>query len=49
MLCERCGATTALLIDANDATNSGRFEGEARKMYHEYKLHDVPTWIIGRQ
>lgn len=45
--CERCGETAALLIFANDATDPGRFEDYARKMYHEYKRLDVPTWIIG--
>ena len=45
--CERCGETAALLIYAHDATDPGRFEDYARKMYHEYKRLDVPTWIIG--
>ena len=47
MPCERCGATVALLIFADDATDPGRFEDYAPKMYHEYKRLDVPTWIIG--
>ncbi len=47
MPCERCGATAALLIFADDATDPGQFEDYARKMYHEYKRRDVPTWIIG--
>jgi hypothetical protein len=45
--CERCGAAAALLIFAYDAMDPGRFEDYARKMYHEYKRLDVPTWIIG--
>ncbi len=47
MPCERCGATATLLIFACDATAPGKFEDYARKMYHEYKRLDVPTWIIG--
>jgi hypothetical protein len=47
MPCNRCGETAALLIFAYDATDLGQFEDYARKMYHEYKRLDVPTWIIG--
>ncbi len=45
--CDRCGAVVAMLIFAPEATNAGRFEDYARKMYPEYTRLDVPTWIIG--
>jgi hypothetical protein len=37
----------ALLIFAPLATNPGRFEDYARKMYPQYTRLNVPTWIIG--
>ena len=37
----------ALLIFADGATDPGRFEDYARKMYPEYTRRDLPTWIIG--
>jgi hypothetical protein len=45
--CERCGVKLAMLIFAPDATDVGRFEDYARKMYSEYKQLNVETWIIG--
>lgn len=47
MQCERCDAGVALLIFAPEATDPGRFEDYARKMYPEYTRLDLPTWIIG--
>ncbi len=37
----------ALLVFAPDATDPGRFEDYARKMYPEYTHLNLPTWIIG--
>ena len=34
--CERCGSVVAMLIFAPEATDSGRFEDYARKMYAHY-------------
>jgi hypothetical protein len=45
--CDRCGSVVAMLIFAPEATDPGRFEDYARKMYPEYTRLDVPTWIIG--
>lgn len=45
--CDRCGTVVAMLIFAPEATDPGRFEDYARKMYPEYTRLDVPTWIIG--
>jgi hypothetical protein len=45
--CERCGAVVAMLIFAPAATDAGRFEDYARKMYLQYSRLNVPTWIIG--
>jgi hypothetical protein len=45
--CERCGAVVAMLIFAPKATDPGRFEDYARKMYPQYNRLNVPTWIIG--
>jgi hypothetical protein len=45
--CERCGTMVAMLIFAPQATDAGRFEDYARKMYPEYTRLNLPTWIIG--
>src|ERR1700738_3752155 len=45
--CERCGDVVAMLIFAPTATDPGRFEDYARKMYPQYNRLNVPTWIIG--
>ena len=45
--CERCSAVVAMLIFAPKATDPGRFEDYARKMYPQYNHLNVPTWIIG--
>jgi hypothetical protein len=45
--CERCGAVVAMLIFAPVATDPGRFEDYARKMYPHYARLNVPAWIIG--
>ena len=45
--CERCGTVVAMLIFAPNATDPGRFEDYARKMYPQYNHLNVPTWIIG--
>ena len=36
-----------VLIFAPAATDAGRFEDYARKMYPQYSRLNVPTWIIG--
>jgi len=36
-----------MLIFAPKATDPGRFEDCARKMYPQYNRFNVPTWIIG--
>lgn len=45
--CGRCGAALAMLIYAPGATDAGRFEDCARKMYPTYTGLNIPTWIIG--
>jgi hypothetical protein len=45
--CDHCDTPVALLVFAPEATEPGRFEDYARKMYPEYKRLGVPTWIIG--
>jgi hypothetical protein len=45
--CERCGAVVAMLIFAPAATDAGRFEDYARKMYPQYSRLNVPAWVIG--
>ena len=45
--CERRGTMVAMLIFADGATDPGRFEDYARKMYPEYTRLDLPTWIVG--
>ena len=45
--CERCGTVVAMLIFAPKATDPGRFEDYARKMYSQYNRLNVPTWING--
>jgi hypothetical protein len=45
--CERCGAVVAMLIFAPAATDAGRFEGYARKVYPQYSRLNVPAWVIG--
>jgi len=45
--CERCDAVVAMLIFAPKATDPGRLEDYARKMYPQYNRLNVPTWIIG--
>lgn len=45
--CGRCGAALAMLIYAPGATDAGRFEDCARKMYSTYTGLNIPTWIIG--
>ena len=45
--CQRCDAMVAMLIFAPKATDPGRFEDYARKMYSQYNHLNVPTWIIG--
>jgi|SRR5208282_1424660 len=45
--CERCGTMVAMLVFAPKATDPGRFEDYARKMYPQYTRLSVPTWIIG--
>ena len=42
--CDRCGTVVSMLILAPEATDPGRFEDHARKMYPEYTRLDVPTW-----
>jgi hypothetical protein len=45
--CERCDSVVAMLIFAPKATDPGRFEDYARKMYPQYNHLNLPTWIIG--
>src|SRR4051794_35876180 len=45
--CDRCGRVVAMLIFAPEATDPGRFEDCARKMFAEYSRMNVPTWVIG--
>ena len=47
MQCERRGANVALLIFADDATDSGGLEDYARLMYPKVVELNVPTWVIG--
>jgi hypothetical protein len=47
LTCDHCGTMTAMLIFAPEATDPGRFEDYACKMYHEYGRFNLPTWIIG--
>ena len=47
MQCERCGATVALLIFADDAADRGGLEDYARLMYQKVVELNVPTWVIG--
>jgi hypothetical protein len=37
----------AMLVFAPGATDAGRFEDYARRMYPEYSRRGLPTWIIG--
>jgi hypothetical protein len=45
--CERCKAGVALLIFAPGATDPGRFEDYARRMYQQVVQMNVPTYVIG--
>lgn len=45
--CEQCRSMAAMLIFAPDATDPGRFEDYARKIYPHYVRLNLPTWIIG--
>ena len=45
--CERCDAGVALLIFALGATDPGRFEDYARRMYQQVVQMNVPTYVIG--
>jgi hypothetical protein len=47
MQCERCDAGVALLIFAPGATDLGRFEDYARRMYKQVVQTNVPTYVIG--
>ncbi len=47
MQCSTCNAFVAMLVFAPGATDTGRFEDYARRMYPEYSRRDLPTWIIG--
>lgn len=47
MQCRTCDAFVAMLVFAPGATDAGRFEDCARKMYPTYSQRDLPTWIIG--
>lgn len=45
--CERCGATVAHLVFADDAADLGGLEDCARLMYPHIAALGVPTWVIG--
>ena len=47
MQCSTCNAFVAMLVFAPEATDAGRFEDYARRMYPEYSRRNLPTWIIG--
>jgi hypothetical protein len=47
MQCRTCDAFVAMLVFAPGATDAGRFEDYARRMYPEYSRRGLPTWIIG--
>lgn len=47
MQCNRCGTGVALLIFAPEATDPGRFEDYARRMYGQVQQLKVPTYVIG--
>ena len=47
MQCETCGAGVALLVFADDATDPGGLEDDARLMYPKVVDLNVPTWVIG--
>jgi N6-adenosine-specific RNA methylase IME4 len=47
MQCEQCDAGVALLIFAPEATDPGRFEDYARRMYRQVVQMNVPTYVIG--
>ncbi len=45
--CSTCNAFVAMLVFAPGATDAGRFDDYARRMYPEYSSRGLPTWIIG--
>ena len=45
--CHRCGALVALLVFAEGASDSSRFEDVARLMYPHYAATTAQTYIIG--
>src|SRR3954468_15967071 len=45
--CDRCKRIVAMLIFAPEATDPGRFEDCARKLFPEFSRVNVPTWVIG--
>mgnify|MGYP001569025604 CR=1 FL=1 len=47
MQCETCGASVALLIFTDDATDRGGLFDYARLMYPKVVELNVPTWVIG--
>ena len=47
MQCERCGQNVAMLIFAPEATDQGRCEDYARKMYAQVAEVNVDTYVIG--
>ena len=47
MQCEKCGASVALLIFADDDADCGGLEDCARLMYPKVVELNVPTWVIG--
>ena len=47
MQCSICNAFVAMLVLARGATDAGRFEDCARRMYPEYSRRNLRTWIIG--
>lgn len=47
MPCEHCNALVVMLIHAPHATDPGRFEDYARRMYPECTRRNLPTWLVG--
>jgi hypothetical protein len=47
MQCARCNAGVALLIFADEATDHGGLEDDARLMSEQIQATDLPTWVIG--
>lgn len=45
--CVECGEPVAYVTFAADATDPGRFEDYARRLYAEHARWNLPAWIVG--